>query len=499
MSALKKLAGDTVIYGASSILGRLLNYLLVPYYTYVFATGQYGVVTEFYAYAAFFNVLYTYGLETAYFRFATLNKEDEPGIFNLTTSAILFTSILFSGVLILSATPIVEYLQHPGKENYIIWFAFILAIDAVMAIPFAKLRLEGKSKQFALAKLINITISILLNLFFLSLCPAIVRGEVLPSLKSLVGQFYNPELQVGYVFIANLMANAALIFILWKTLAKLRITLNWSKLKPLLVYAYPILFAGLAWVTNEMLSRWALRFWLPENFYPGLTSEEALGIFGAVYKFSVFMTLAVQAFRYAAEPFFFSRAADKNSPTLFSQVSHGFILFGCIILLAVSINLDVLEHLLRRSEYRQGMHVVPVLLLANLFLGIYYNVSIWYKLTNKTYYSTWIAVGGAVLTIALNYFLIPIAGYEGSSWVTLIVYFLMAAVCYYYGQRHYPVPYPVVKDLTYIAITLLLIYTMNLIEFSNLGIALIVRLIVLLIFSGMVYVLELKKFKLVAG
>lgn len=499
MSALKKLAGDTVIYGASSILGRLLNYLLVPYYTYVFATGQYGVVTEFYAYAAFFNVLYTYGLETAYFRFATLNKEDEPGIFNLTTSAILLTSIFFSGLLILFATPIAEYLQHPGKENYIIWFAFILAIDAVMAIPFAKLRLEGKSKQFALAKLINIALSIVFNLFFLSLCPAILRGEVLPTLKSLVGQFYNPELQVGYVFIANLMANAALIFILWKTLAKLRITLNWSKLKPLLVYAYPILFAGLAWVTNEMLSRWALRFWLPENFYPGLTSEEALGIFGAVYKFSVFMTLAVQAFRYAAEPFFFSRAADKNSPALFSQVSHGFILFGCIILLAVSINLDVLEHLLRRSEYRQGMHVVPVLLLANLFLGIYYNVSIWYKLTNKTYYSTWIAVGGAVLTIALNYFLIPIAGYEGSSWVTLIVYFLMAAVCYYYGQRHYPVPYPVVKDLTYIAITLLLIYTMNLIEFSNLGIALIVRLIVLLIFSGMVYVLELKKFKVVAG
>jgi len=495
MSAIKKLAGDTVIYGASSILGRLLNYLLVPYYTYVFATGQYGVVTEFYAYAAFFNVLYTYGLETAYFRFATLNKEDEPSIFNLVTSSILLSSVFFSGLLILFAAPITEYLQHLGKENYIIWFAFILSIDAVMAIPFAKLRLEGKAKRFAIAKLINIVLSIALNLFFLSLCPSIVRGELLAWLKPSVEKFYNPDLQVGYVFIANLIANAALILILWKTLSKLRITVNWSKLKPLVVYAYPILFAGLAWVTNEMLSRWALRFWLPENFYPGLTSEEALGIFGAVYKFSVFMTLAVQAFRYAAEPFFFSRAADKNSPALFSQVSHGFILFGCIILLAVSINLDVLEHLLRRAEYRQGMHIVPVLLLANLFLGIYYNVSIWYKLTDKTYYSTWIAVGGAVLTIALNYFLIPVAGYEGSSWVTLIVYFLMAAVCYAYGQRHYPVPYPVLKDLTYIAITLLLIYFINRIEFSNLWLALAIRVIVLLIFSGTIYVLEIRKFR----
>jgi len=495
MGELKKLTKDTILYGASSILGRLLNYLLVPYYTYVFATGQYGVVTEFYAYAAFFNVLYTYGLETAYFRFATLNKEDEPSIFNLVTSSILLSSVFFSGLLILFATPITEYLQHPGKENYIIWFAFILSIDAVMAIPFAKLRLEGKAKRFAIAKLINIVLSIALNLFFLSLCPSIVRGELLAWLKPSVEKFYNPDLQVGYVFIANLIANATLILILWKTLSKLRITVNWSKLKPLVVYAYPILFAGLAWVTNEMLSRWALRFWLPENFYPGLTSEEALGIFGAVYKFSVFMTLAVQAFRYAAEPFFFSRAADKNSPALFSQVSHGFILFGCIILLAVSINLDVLEHLLRRAEYRQGMHIVPVLLLANLFLGIYYNVSIWYKLTDKTYYSTWIAVGGAVLTIALNYFLIPVAGYEGSSWVTLIVYFLMAAVCYAYGQRHYPVPYPVLKDLTYIAITLLLIYFINRIEFSNLWLALAIRVIVLLIFSGTIYVLEIRKFR----
>ena len=495
MNKLKVLASETLIYGASSILGRLLNYLLVPYYTYVFAAGQYGVITEFYAYAAFLNVLYTYGLETAYFRFATLDRTQEASVFNRTTSSILFSSILFSGLLILFATPIVEYLEYPGKENYIRWFAFILSIDAVLAIPFAKLRLEGKSTLFATSKLINIALNIALNLFLLSVCPSILRGEMLSSAKPFIESFYNPGFNIEYVFLSNLIANAALVLILWKTLASLRITFDWQKLKPLLVYGYPILFAGLAWVTNEMLSRWALRFWLPEGFYPGLSNEAALGVFGAVYKFSVFMTLAVQAFRYAAEPFFFSQAADKNSPALFSQVTHGFILFGCVIILGVSINLDLLQYLLRQEVYRQGMHVVPILLLANLFLGVYYNVSIWYKITDKTYYSTWIAVAGALLTVVLNYVLIPIAGYEGSSWVTLLVYFFMAAVCYSYGQKYFPVPYPILKDLSYIAITVFVIYLTNQIIPESLWLLLLFRGGVILTFIVTIYSVERKNFE----
>lgn len=499
MGALKKLVGETLIYGTSSILGRLLNYLLVPYYTAIFAAGQYGVITEFYAYAAFLNVLYTYGLETAYFRYATLGNQNEPSVFNRATSSILFTSVLFSGLLILFATPLIEYLNYPGKEQYIYWFAFILAIDAIVAIPFATLRLEGRSGFFATARLINIVLNIALNLFFLSACPAILRSDVLNSLKPLIETIYNPDFTLEYVFISNLIANAALLLLLWKTLARLRITFDWPELKPMLVYAYPILFAGLAWVTNEMLSRWALRFWLPEGFYPGLSNEAALGVFGAVYKFSVFMTLAVQAFRYAAEPFFFSRATDKHSPQLFSKVSHAFVLFGCLIVLAVSMNLDILQHLLRQQVYRQGMHVVPILLVANLFLGIYYNVSIWYKLTDKTYYSTWIAVAGAVLTVVLNYLLIPVAGYEGSSWVTLIVYFFMAAVCYAYGQKYYPVPYPVLKDLTYITVTVLIIYLTNLVVMENVWILMLFRTIVLVGFAGTVYALERKNLSHSAG
>jgi O-antigen/teichoic acid export membrane protein len=494
LSTLRKLAGETVIYGASSILGRLLNYLLVPYYTYVFAAGQYGIITEFYAYVAFLNVLYTYGMETAYFRFATTNRSDEPAVFNKATSAILFTSLIFSGLLFLLATPITTALDYPGKEHYIRWFALILAIDAVVAIPFARLRLQGKSVYFAVAKLINILINIGLNIFFLSVFPGIIRGESLGFLEPIARLIYNPGYSVEYVFLANLLANASLLVLLWKAFSGFRITLPWNALKPMLTYAYPILFAGLAWVTNEMLSRWALRFWLPEGFYPGLTNEAALGVFGAVYKFSVFMSLAVQAFRYAAEPFFFSRAADKNSPHLFSTVSHAFILFGCIIVLAVSINLDLLQYVLRQEVYRQGMHVVPVLLFANLFLGIYYNVSIWYKLTDKTHYSMWIAGGGAILTVLLNYLLIPVAGYEGSSWVTLIVYLSMAAVCYGIGQRYYPIPYPVVRDIAYILITALLIGLVHELSVENMVLLVLFRFIIILAFTGLIIVLERKRF-----
>jgi O-antigen/teichoic acid export membrane protein len=490
LSILRKLAGQTIIYGASSILGRLLNYLLVPYYTYIFAAGEYGTITEFYAYAAFLNVLFTYGMETAYFRFATAQKDNAGSVFNQATSALLLSSILLSGILFVIATPLTEYLHYPGKEHYIRWFAGILAIDAIVAIPFARLRLENRPVYFAITKLVNIGLNIGLNIFFLSVCPAVLRGDYPAFLKPLAETVYQPGYSIEYVFLSNLLANAALLLLLMPVFSSFRFSFQWTSLRPMLTYAYPILFAGLAWVTNEMLSRWALRFWLPENFYPGLSNEAALGVFGAVYKFSVFMTLTVQAFRYAAEPFFFSRAADKNSPELFSKVSHAFIVFGCFVVLVISTNLDVLQYILQQEVYRQGMHVVPVLLFANLFLGIYYNVSIWYKITDKTYFSTWITGSAALFTILLNYLLIPVAGYEGSSWVTLLVYFGMAASCYWLGQRYYPIPYPLVRDSFYIILTVLGIWLINQLNFFSMSLLLSVRIMIYVLLGFLIYRLE---------
>jgi O-antigen/teichoic acid export membrane protein len=258
----------------------------------------------------------------------------------------------------------------------------------------------------------------------------------------------------------------------------------------MLVYAYPIMFMGLAGMTNEMFSRITLEWWLPENFYPGQTSEYALGVFGACYKYAMLMSLVVQAFRYAAEPFFFSHAADKKSPQLFAKVNHFFVIACCVLLLGVSINLDILKYFLGDDAYWQGLHIVPILLLAYLLLGVYYNMSVWYKLTDKTYYGTFITVGGAVLTILMNYLLIPRLGYLGSSWATLVCYFAMTTACYLLGKKYYPIPYNVIKGSLYIIVTLTIAYGVNSITIANQWMATGFHLIVLTMFIGGLYMLE---------
>lgn len=490
MSQLKKLASDTAVYGASSIVGRMLNYLLVPYYTGVFVASEYGVVTEFYAYAAFFNVLYTYGLETAYFRFASKDKTTEKSTYSIAVTSILLSTLVLSGSLLLFSSEIASTLGYPDKQHYVSWFALIFAIDAIVAIPFAKLRYDGKARLFAISKLVNILLNIGLNLFFITFCKGVYEGQFLPGIKQSITHVYNPDFGVEYVFLSNLIANAALLILLRKELFKVRISLNWAILKPMLKYAYPLLFTGLAYVTNEMLSRWAIKYWTPESLYPGQSNLEILGIFGAVYKLSIFMTLGIQAFRYAAEPFFFSNAETKESPELFSKVMHWFVIFGCFVLLAVSINLDLLQFLLRREEYRTGLYVVPILLLANLFLGVFYNLSVWYKLTDRTHFGTWITIFGAILTIALNYILIPQYGYLGSSIVTLVTYILMTAVSYYLGRKYYPVPYKALRAAVYIILTAAVTYTVLQIDIANQLIATMFHLGILIIFVLAVFIFE---------
>lgn len=467
MGKLRKLAGDTAIYGGSSIIGRMLNYLLVPYYTAVFLPGEYGIVTELYALAAFLNIIYLYGLETAYFRFASKFKDDEQSVYQTAVTSLFISSILFSLILVLLAKPIVSAMDYEGKEYFVYWFASIISIDAILAIPFARLRFLGRATFFAGAKLFNIVLNIALNLFFLSFCKGVYKGNAAQDLKDVISLVYNPDFGVEYVFIANLIANAALLPVLWRLFAGFSFKLNSRFFKPMLVYGYPLLFAGLAYAINDMLSRVAIKYWLPDNFYEGKTSLEALGIYGAVYKLAIFMTLGIQAFRYAAEPFFFSQASDKNSPELFSKVMHWFVIAGAFVFLSISLNLDLLQHLLRNPEYREGIHVVPVLLMAHLFLGIYYNLSIWYKLTDKTHFATWITAGGALLTILLNYLIIPKAGYEGSAIITLFVYLFTVVVSYVLGQKYYPIPYKIGKSLLYLLITAVVVYIIRPLSFDN--------------------------------
>jgi O-antigen/teichoic acid export membrane protein len=474
----------------------MLNWLLVPLYTHYLLPDEYGIVTELYAYAAFLLIIYTYGMETAFFRFTNKLENKQDFILNQSQASILVSSVLLSTMLILFATPITNYLEYPGKEKYIIWFSVILAIDAIVAIPFANLRLRQKAKRFAWIKLVNIFLNIGFNLFFIVLCTYIVTQTQESSLKNIIGRFFNQNELVDYIFISNLIASGAVLIIFTKEIVKIRIRLNWDLLKEMYKYAFPIMIMSLAGVTNEMLSRAVLKKWLPEGFYTEYSNQAALGIFGAAYKLSVFMTLSIQAFRYAAEPFFFSRAKDQDSRELFSSVMFWFVVFGSIILVVIVLNLDIIGFLFLRNEaYWDGLIVVPILLLANLFLGIYYNLSIWFKLTDKTYYGTLISISGAGLTIILNYVLIPVWGYTGSSIATLACYFSMVVFSYFLGKKHYPVPYKTGKYLFYIVLAVLFSYLgFNMPEDYTIKFKLF-QLTLILLYIAIIAILERKQFR----
>lgn len=445
MGQLRQLAGQTVIYGASSVVGRVLNYLLVPLYTAVFSPEAYGVVTELYAFVAFLNIVYTYGFETTYFRFAT--KSDTPiKYFNITQSSLIVTSVFFSGFLMLFSSEIASLLQYPGQGRFIVWLAAVLAIDAIVAVPFARLRLEGSAIKFAGLKLGNIGLNIGLNLFFLVFCPWWLASNP----DSWISFIYSSELGVGYVFLSNLIANAAYLLPFSRWFLQLKFTLG-KEWKMMLAYAWPLLLMGFAGVTNEMLSRVLLKYWLPEGFYPGFSNQEILGIFGACYKLSVFMTLAVQAFRYAFEPFFFAKSKEQNSPELFARVMHGFIIFAAFSWLVISLFLPELAPIfLRRESYLTALGIVPWLLGGGLFLGVYFNLSVWYKLTDKTIYGAWTTILGAGITVIANFALIPLMGYMGSAITTFVSYLVMVVVSYLYGQKFYFIPYQTGKGLFYI-------------------------------------------------
>ncbi len=485
MSILKKLASETAVYGLSSVLGRMLNYLLVPLYTSVFLPSEYGIVTELYAYVAFLNILYIYGLETAYFRFSTKEKGDQ--YFNLALTSILFSSLFLSGLIWIFSDLIANLLQYPEKSHYIKWLAAILAIDAIVAIPFARLRQIGKAKSFAVFKLSNIAVNILLNLFFILWCPMLLEANP----NGFIASIYDPKLGVGYVFLSNLIANGLYLIFFIPDWIRVKLRFNKAEWTRMMKYAWPVLIIGFAGVTNEMLSRAILKYRLPEGFYEGYTNLEILGIFGACYKLAVFMTLSVQAFRYAFEPFFFAQAKEKNSPQVFSKIMTWFVLFTAFSWLALCVFMPYYAPIfLRQDSYLMALDAVPWLLGGGLFLGVFYNLSLWYKLTDKTLYGAYISLIGALSTFVLNWLLIPIMGYMGSAIATFISYLTMVVISYVWGARHYPVPYQALKVIGYISFAGLGIFINTLLQQSLLRAVLIV-----LIFLTLPIILERRSFQ----
>ncbi|WP_080059584.1 polysaccharide biosynthesis C-terminal domain-containing protein [Spirosoma aerolatum] len=501
MSTVKKLASDTALYGVSTILGRLLNYALVPIQTYAFTKpAAMASNVEFYSWIGVLLVVYTLGLETAFFRFIARSKnapaDEKARIFSQSLSIVICISVLSTILLYSLAPQITNWLNYPGQEQFVRWSALLVAIDSIVAIPFARLRAENRAREFVGAKIMNIVIVVALNVFFLVLAKDISEGKYLMSLQSIAALIYKPEIGPGYIFLNNLIANALYFIIIRKAFAGFRFQLSGQQSQALIAYAFPIMLTNLAAVLNQLTDRLFLRHSLPEGFYPGLSSETVLGIYGNCLKLSVFMALAIQSFKFAAEPFFFSKGEDKNAPKLLADVTKWFIIVCVLIWVGVSLNLDIIgEIFLRSKAYRVGLNVVPLLLLGNLLLGVYYNISFWFKLKDKTQYGTFITVIGSVITIVLNLVLIPVIGYMGCAVAFLVSSFVMMAICYVLGEKYYPVPYHIGSALGYIVGAGALIYLSWQFPIANLWVSVPVHLGLFGVFLGVIAVIERDTFR----
>lgn len=486
MASIKNLAGQTAIYGLSSIVGRFLNYLLVPLHTLQFTTNQYGIITEMYAYVAFLVVLLTYGMETAFFRFTAKRENEKELVYQTILKSLLTTTFLFIAWATLFSQGIAEWLKYPNNNEFVVWFAIIVGLDAVASIPLAKLRQENKALKFASINLLNVGINIGLNVYFILYCmPQYQAGNT----NWLIDLTYNPEIGVGYVFIANLIASIVKFLALSPMMKFWGTGFQKKLLKEMLWFGVPLLLAGLAGIVNETLDRILLKRMLFSSLGEVETMSQ-LGIYGANYKVSIIITLFIQAFRYAAEPFFFSQEKSSNPQATYSNVMNYFVAVVAVIFLAVMFYIDLIKYFIPNEDYWSGLKVVPILLFANIFLGIYYNQSIWYKLTNKTIYGAYIAVVGAGITVLLNVVLIPVFGYTGSAWATLVCYFSMVLMSFMWGQKHYPVPYQIVKIFGYLLSAVVIWQLGTLVNLEATWLTYLVKTLLLLCFVAVIVKIE---------
>ncbi|MDB5228017.1 MAG: polysaccharide biosynthesis protein [Bacteroidota bacterium] len=452
MSLIRKLASDTAAYGISSILARLINFffgfLIIKY----ISPAEYGVYGKFYAYAGFFLVLLTHGMETAFFRH--YNKEEYKEKAFATAFASIFIITLFYVVFsyVFSAN-LSAFVEEP--KGFVLLFTWMMVFDVLGALPFASLRATHRPIRFAALKIINIIIFISFNIFFFIILPRI------PGSGNWHLDFGLPN--VVFVFLSNLLASAATLILLLPQLKLIKKGFDAELYKRMLRYALPIMIVGFAGMINEMLDRAMMT-----KLLPGTKEENdiQLGIYSFNYKFSMLMTLFLQAYRYAAEPFFFAQAKHEDSKKVYADTMKYFIICGCVIFLLITLNIPLLQFMLTKyspsaKHYFEGAKVIPILLMANLCLGIYFNISTWYKITDKTHIGAMVSIFGAIITLILNYLWIPVIGYMGSAWATLICYFLMVIVGYILEMKFYPIRYDLSRIFFYIFTALILFFLTN--------------------------------------
>ncbi|MGJ8661412.1 MAG: oligosaccharide flippase family protein [Bacteroidota bacterium] len=472
---IKKLLGQTAIYGLPSIVGRFLNFLLVPLYTSVFVNpAEYGVVSELYAWVAFLIVVLTFGMETAYFHFLQ-KREDKAEVFRSSFLSVLTVNGLFAIALLVFFQPIADAMLFNEHPEYIILLGIIVIIDAISALPLAKLRAEEKALKFATIQMTSIGFNIGLNLFFMLV---LFNPE-------------QPEEGVIFILIANLISSIVKPVALYKDFIGIQFKIHLDFVKELVYYSFPLMIAGLAGIVNETIDRILLKHILYQGTVESLQyADEQVGIYSACYKLAMLITIFLQAYRYAAEPFFFAKSKDLDRDKQYRLIMNYFVAAVCAVFLLVSLNIDFFKGFIRNEAYHVGLHVVPILLLANVFLGIYYNQSIWYKLSGQTKFGAFIAMGGALITILINVIFIPIYGFTASAWATLIVYAVQMVASYLLSRKYYPIRYNLRKFFTYLGLAIVLFFIGKSIDFENEAINYTLKNILLLGYIAVVYFIE---------
>lgn len=459
MGNIKKLAGATIWYGVPTILHRFLGFILQLFLTSVFPAEKFGEIGQLYAFIPFCNIIFTYGLETSYFRFTQSVEKDR--LYNTLNVSMIVSTVLFSGVLLAGAPVMADVLGFPGRGGLVMLATGVLFFDTLTTIPFAKLRQEGRPRKFAAVKLATIVVQIVLTVFILKYAPKLHAQGYL--------SWYDPDRGVEYFVIANMIASACSLLFLSKEFSAFRWKFDKTLWKEVIRYSWPLIAIGLGGMINEMLSR--LIF---PQVYPAdrAVSMSLLGIFSANYKLAVLITISIQAFRMGAEPFFFNQSDKKDAPQTYARVMKYFTMFMGAAFLAVALFLELWQWFITRGadkSYAEGIQVVPVLAMASVFLGIYYNLTIWYKLTDRNLMGVWITLGGALVTIVLNIWWIPQFSYTGSAWATFVCYGSMMAASYLLGQKYYPVPYEVPKILGYLGLAALIFVAQNYLRTQGAG------------------------------
>ncbi len=466
MAGIKSLFKDTVIYGLSSIVGRFLNWLLVPLYTAVFVPSEYGVVTYIYAIVAIAFIVLTYGMETAFFRFANHERYPDPNqAYSTSLLSVGFTSVLFMVAVWIFLRPISFAMNCAGHESYVMMMAVAVALDAYCAIPFAYLRFKKRPIRFAALKLVNIGLNIALNLFFILLCPWIWKHS-----PDSIAWFYRPDFGIGYIFLSNLIASIVVLLLLLPDIVFVRPNFNQKMLKEMLAYAFPLLILGLAGIMNQNLDK----IFLPYLFPTKDIAMRELGIYGACGKIAVVMMMFTQAFRFAYEPFIFAQNKDKGYDKLksYSDAMKYFVMFSLFIFLAVCFYMPVLKYFIN-PRYFAGLRVVPIIMMADVFFGIFFNLSVWYKVTDRTIWGTWFSLMGLAIVVAVNLIFVPMFGYMACAWASFACYGTMMIVSYFVGQAKYPVDYQLPRLLFYFAVCIALYAVSQIViipnEWVNLG------------------------------